>query len=90
MCYGYAAWLTHWFRPRNNLSNLQIIIENANIPVIVDAGIGAPSEATMAMELGADGILLIVLSRNKQREGLPASFERYIHITPSTTRTLHI
>ena len=42
----------------NNLSNLQIIFENANIPVIVDAGIGAPSEATMAMELGADGILL--------------------------------
>eukprot|EP00975_Prorocentrum_lima_P053182 11155901-Prorocentrum_lima.AAC.1 len=42
----------------NNLANLQIIIENANIPVIVDAGIGAPSEATMAMELGADGILL--------------------------------
>jgi thiazole synthase len=42
----------------NNLSNLQIIIENAKIPVIVDAGIGAPSEATLAMELGADGILL--------------------------------
>ena len=42
----------------NNLSNLQIIIENANIPVIIDAGIGAPSEATLAMELGADGILL--------------------------------
>ena len=42
----------------NNLSNLQIIIENATIPVIIDAGIGAPSEATMAMELGADGILL--------------------------------
>jgi thiazole synthase len=41
-----------------NLSNLQIIIENAKIPVIIDAGIGAPSEATMAMELGADGILL--------------------------------
>ena len=42
----------------NNLANLQIIIENAKIPVIVDAGIGAPSEATMAMELGADGVLL--------------------------------
>ena len=41
-----------------NLSNLQIIIENAKIPVIIDAGIGAPSEATRAMELGADGILL--------------------------------
>lgn len=41
-----------------NLSNLQIIIENAKIPVIIDAGIGSPSEATMGMELGADGILL--------------------------------
>lgn len=42
----------------NNLANLQIIIENANVPVIVDAGIGTPSEATQAMELGADGVLL--------------------------------
>ena len=42
----------------NNLANIQIIIENANIPVIVDAGIGTPSEATKAMELGVDGILL--------------------------------
>lgn len=42
----------------NNLSNIRIIIENANIPVIIDAGIGTPSEATTAMELGADGILL--------------------------------
>jgi thiazole synthase len=42
----------------NNLANIQIIIENAKIPVIVDAGIGTPSEATAAMELGADGILL--------------------------------
>lgn len=42
----------------NNLANIQIIIENANIPVIVDAGIGAPSEATKAMEMGADAVLL--------------------------------
>ena len=41
-----------------NLSNIKIIIENAKIPVIIDAGIGTPSEATAAMELGADGILL--------------------------------
>jgi thiazole synthase len=41
-----------------NLANIQIIIENSSIPVIVDAGIGAPSEATQAMELGADGVLL--------------------------------
>jgi thiazole synthase len=42
----------------NNLSNIQIIIENSSIPVIVDAGIGTPSEATQAMEIGADGVLL--------------------------------
>ena len=42
----------------NNLANIQIIIENATIPVIVDAGIGAPSEATKAMEIGADAVLL--------------------------------
>ena len=42
----------------NNLANIQIIIENANVPVIVDAGIGTPSEATVAMEIGADGVLL--------------------------------
>ena len=40
------------------LSNLNIIIENAQVPVIVDAGIGTPSEAAQAMELGADGVLL--------------------------------
>ncbi len=42
----------------NNLTNIKIIIENANVPVIVDAGIGTASEATLAMELGADGVLL--------------------------------
>ena len=41
-----------------NLANIQIIIENANIPVVVDAGIGAPSEATKALEMGADAVLL--------------------------------
>ena len=41
-----------------NLSNIKIIIENANVPVIVDAGIGTPSEATQALELGAEAVLL--------------------------------
>jgi thiazole synthase len=53
-----------------NVSNLKIIIENSNIPVIIDAGIGAPSDATIAMELGADGILLntaIAQSKNPQQ-----------------------
>ena len=42
----------------NNLANIKIIIENSSIPVIIDAGIGTPSEATSCMELGADGVLL--------------------------------
>ena len=37
---------------------LQIIIEQATVPVVVDAGIGAPSHATEAMELGADACLV--------------------------------
>ncbi|WP_298442109.1 thiazole synthase [uncultured Ferrimonas sp.] len=37
---------------------LQIIIEQASVPVIVDAGIGAPSHAVKAMELGADAVLV--------------------------------
>lgn len=39
-------------------ANIQIIIENANIPVVVDAGIGSPSQAAEAMELGADALLI--------------------------------
>ncbi|NJN32468.1 MAG: thiazole synthase [Synechococcales cyanobacterium RM1_1_8] len=41
-----------------NAANIRIIIENAKIPVVVDAGIGAPSEAALAMELGADALLI--------------------------------
>ena len=37
---------------------LQIIIEQATVPVVVDAGIGAPSDAALAMELGADACLV--------------------------------
>lgn len=37
---------------------LQIIIEQSNVPVIVDAGLGAPSHAAAAMELGADAVLV--------------------------------
>lgn len=40
------------------LDNIKIIIENANVPVIVDAGIGAPSDAALAMESGADCCLI--------------------------------
>ena len=38
--------------------NLAIIIENAKVPVLVDAGVGTASDAAIAMELGCDGILM--------------------------------
>lgn len=46
---------------------LEIIIDQSNVPVIVDAGIGAPSHAAYAMELGADAVLVntaIAVSQN--------------------------
>ncbi|MGF1539425.1 MAG: glycine oxidase ThiO [Pleurocapsa sp.] len=51
----------------NNAANISIIIEEAKIPVVVDAGIGTPSEAACAMELGADALLInsaIALAKN--------------------------
>lgn len=50
-----------------NAANIRIIIEETNIPVVVDAGIGTPSEAAAAMELGADALLInsaIALAQN--------------------------
>ena len=41
-----------------NTLNLSIIINNVKVPVIVDAGIGTASDATIAMELGCDGVLI--------------------------------
>ena len=41
-----------------NAANIQIIIEEATVPVVVDAGIGTPSEAAYSMELGADALLI--------------------------------
>ena len=38
--------------------NLRIIVDNANIPVIVDAGVGTASDVAVAMEIGCDGVLL--------------------------------
>lgn len=41
-----------------NPYNLKIILENTKVPVIVDAGVGTASDATYAMELGADAVLM--------------------------------
>jgi thiazole synthase len=41
-----------------NHNNIRIIKEGARVPVIVDAGVGTASDAAIAMELGADGVLM--------------------------------
>jgi thiazole synthase len=70
-----------------NAANIQIIIENANIPVVVDAGIGAPSEAAQAMEMGADALLIntaIAQAQNSvamaQAMGLATTAGRLAHL----------
>lgn len=40
------------------LEEIQIMIENAGVPVVVDAGLGAPSEASLALEVGASAVLV--------------------------------
>lgn len=55
------------------LEFLEIIIDQSNVPVIVDAGIGAPSHAAYAMELGADAVLVntaIAVSQNPVQMGV--------------------
>lgn len=67
--------------------NLQIIIENANVPVLVDAGVGTASDAAIAMELGCDGILMNtaiagakdpVLMASAMRKAVEAGREAYL------------
>jgi thiazole synthase len=41
-----------------NKYSLMTIIEQANVPIIVDAGVGTASDAAVAMELGCDGVLM--------------------------------
>jgi thiazole synthase len=41
-----------------NPYNLRIILEQATVPVIVDAGVGTASDAAIAMEMGCDGVLM--------------------------------
>ncbi len=53
--------------------NLQIIIDNAKIPVLVDAGVGTASDAAIAMELGCDGVLMNTAIAAAQKPVLMAS-----------------
>src|SRR5712692_1028935 len=54
------------------LEQIRIIIEQAKIPVVVDAGIGSPSDAARAMEMGADAVLVNTAVALAQDAGLMA------------------
>jgi Uncharacterized enzyme of thiazole biosynthesis len=71
---------------RNPL-NILSIVENARVPVLVDAGVGTASDATVAMELGCDGVLMNtaiagaknpVLMACAMRKGVEAGREAYL------------
>ena len=56
-----------------NPYNILTIVENANVPIIVDAGVGTASDAAIAMELGCDGILMNTAIAAAQNPVLMAS-----------------
>lgn len=70
-----------------NLEAIHIIIEQAEVPVVVDAGIGVPSDAALAMEVGADAVLVntaVALAANPplmaaaMAEGVSAGRKAYL------------
>lgn len=56
-----------------NPYNIRTIIENASVPIIVDAGVGTASDATIAMELGCDGVLMNTAIAEAEKPVLMAS-----------------
>ncbi len=71
---------------RNRL-NIRTIVENATVPILVDAGVGTASDAAIAMELGCDGVLMNtaiaaardpVLMASAMRKGIEAGREAYL------------
>jgi len=70
-----------------NPYNIRTIIENATVPIIVDAGVGTASDAAIAMELGCDGVLMNtaiaaardpVLMASAMRKGIEAGREAFL------------
>ena len=56
-----------------NPYNIRTIVENANVPILVDAGVGTASDAAIAMELGCDGVLMNTAIAEARRPVLMAS-----------------
>ena len=70
-----------------NPYNIRMIVENANVPILVDAGVGTASDAAIAMELGCDGVLMNtaiaaardpVLMASAMKKGIEAGREAYL------------
>jgi len=70
-----------------NPFNIRLIIENAKVPILVDAGVGTASDAAIAMELGCDGVLMNtaiaaardpVLMAQAMRKGVEAGREAFL------------
>ena len=70
-----------------NPYNIRIIIENAKVPILVDAGVGTASDAAVAMELGCDGVLMNtaiacaknpVLMASAMKKAIEAGREAYL------------
>jgi len=70
-----------------NPYNILTIVENASVPVLVDAGVGTASDAAIAMELGCDGVLMNtaiagaqnpVLMASAMKKGIQAGREAYL------------
>jgi thiazole synthase len=70
-----------------NEFNIREIVENANVPIIVDAGVGTASDASIAMELGCDGVLMNtavahardpILMANAMKNAIKAGRDAYL------------
>jgi thiazole synthase len=70
-----------------NPYNILTIVENARVPILVDAGVGTASDAAMAMELGCDGVLMNtaiaaaknpVLMASAMKKGIEAGREAFL------------
>jgi len=70
-----------------NPHNIMTIVENATVPILVDAGVGTASDAALAMELGCDGVLMNtaiagardpVLMASAMKKGIEAGREAFL------------
>ncbi|MDH5580011.1 MAG: thiazole synthase, partial [Betaproteobacteria bacterium] len=70
-----------------NPYNILTIVENASVPILVDAGVGCASDAAIAMELGCDGVLMNtaiagakdpVLMASAMKKAIEAGREAYL------------